>query len=63
MTSGIRVGSAAGTTRGFSEDEFYEIGGLVARTVFQANNEAALKEIGARVRELLEAHPLYPDLV
>ena len=63
VTSGIRVGSAAGTTRGFSEDEFYEIGGLVARTVFQANNEAALKEIGARVRELLEVHPLYPDLV
>ena len=62
VTSGIRVGSAAGTTRGLSADEFYEIGSLIARVLFHANDEAALEEARARAGALLEAHPLYPDL-
>lgn len=62
VTSGIRVGSAAGTTRGFTEQEFYEIGALVARSVFHAGDENELGEVRVRVRELLAAHPLYPGL-
>lgn len=62
VTSGIRVGSAAATTRGFARDEFYEIGELIARAVFHADDEVALDGIHARVAELLIAHPLYPDL-
>lgn len=61
-TSGIRVGSAAGTTRGFSEDEFREIGGLIARAVFGAGDERAQAAVRARVDELLAAHPLYPEM-
>ena len=60
-TSGIRVGSAAGTTRGFSADEFREIGELIAHAVFHANDAAEQGEVRARVDELLAAHPLYPD--
>lgn len=41
VTSGIRVGSAAGTTRGFTADEFREIGGLIARVVFNADDGAS----------------------
>lgn len=62
VTSGIRVGSAAGTTRGFTADEFREIGGLIARVVFNADDEGVLAAVRARVDELLEAHLLYPGL-
>jgi glycine hydroxymethyltransferase len=62
VTSGIRVGSAAGTTRGFTADEFREIGGLIARVVFNADDEGVGTTVRARVDELLEAHPLYPGL-
>ncbi|MBY4797556.1 serine hydroxymethyltransferase [Collinsella sp. AGMB00827] len=61
VTSGIRVGSAAGTARGFTAEEFREVGSLIARAVFQAGDEAAQVEIAARVRELLAGHPLYPE--
>ncbi len=61
VTSGIRVGSAAATTRGFTADEFYEIGQLIAKTVFNAEDEATLTTIRKQVDELLAAHPLYPE--
>lgn len=62
VTSGIRVGSAAATTRGFTADEFREIGGLIARVVFHAGDAAALDAVRTRVAELLAAHPLYPGM-
>lgn len=62
VTSGIRVGSAAGTTRGFDAEEFHEIGSLIARAVFAAGDEGALQQVRSRVDELLVAHPLYPEL-
>lgn len=62
VTSGIRVGSAAGTTRGFTADEFREIGGLIARVVFAPQDPTVRAAVRARVDELLEAHPLYPGM-
>lgn len=56
------VGSAAGTTRDFSAEEFREIGGLIARVVFHVDDEAVGARVRARVEELLAAHPLYPEL-
>lgn len=61
VTSGIRVGSAAATTRGFNKDEFTRIGQLIAASVYSANDEARLKEIAAEVNEMLAKHPLYPS--
>lgn len=61
VTSGIRVGSAAATTRGFNAAEFKEIGQLIAATVFNAENEAKLDEISASVSNLISRHPLYPE--
>lgn len=61
VTSGIRVGSAAATTRGFNKDEFTRIGQLIAASVYSANDEARLKEIAAEVSEMLANHPLYPS--
>ena len=62
VTSGIRVGSAAATTRGFTADDFYEVGQLIARTVFHADDEAVLVDVRAHVDALLASHPLYPEL-
>ena len=62
VTSGIRVGSAAATTRGFTADDFYEVGQLISATVFNAESDAKLADIRAKVDALLAAHPLYPEL-
>jgi len=60
--SGIRVGTAAMTTRGFDAAEAAEIGSLIARAIFSKGDAAALAQIAARTSELMAAHPLYPGL-
>ena len=62
VASGIRVGSAAATTRGFTKDDFYEVGLCIAGTVFNADDDAKLADIKKKVDAMLEAHPLYPGL-
>ena len=62
VTSGIRVGSAAMTTRGFNEAEAERIGELIGKTVSHLDDEAVLASVKAEVAELLSAHPLYPEL-
>ncbi|MHB1323741.1 MAG: serine hydroxymethyltransferase [Coriobacteriia bacterium] len=62
VTSGIRVGSAAMTTRGFNEDEARTVGRLIAETIFRRDEPARLAAIQAEVRQLVDAHPLYPEL-
>lgn len=61
VTSGIRVGSAAATTRGLDENDFRRVGELIAATVFAADDEEKLAAIAAQVRTILDAHPLYPE--
>jgi glycine hydroxymethyltransferase len=62
VTSGIRVGSPAMTTRGFDEDEARTVGRLMAAAIFGRDDETILEGIRAEVRALLDAHPLYPEL-
>ena len=62
MTSGIRVGSAAMTTRGFDEAEAHTVGRLLAEAIFRRQEPSALERIRAEVAALLDAHPLYPEL-
>lgn len=62
VTSGIRVGSAAGTTRGLTADDFYRVGGYIAEAVFHASDDAVLADIRAKVEKIAEAHPLYSEL-
>lgn len=61
VTSGIRVGSAAATTRGLDENDFRRVGELIAAAVFAAGDEEKLAAIAAQVRTILDAHPLYPE--
>lgn len=62
VTSGIRVGSAAMTTRGFTEEDAVTVGRLLAETIFRRNEPSRLEEIKREVAALLEAYPLYPEL-
>ncbi len=67
VTSGIRLGTPAGTTRGFGEDEFRTIADLIVKVVdgLAANGPEDNAEIEAEVREevakLCGAFPLYPN--
>jgi glycine hydroxymethyltransferase len=62
VTSGIRVGSPAMTTRGVTADEFREIGDAIARVVMSQGDEAVREDVRARMAEITAVHPLYPEL-
>mgnify|MGYP001793509806 CR=1 FL=1 len=68
ITSGIRLGSPAGTTRGFGETEFRQIGDWIIEVVdgLAANGEdgngAVEEKVKAEVAELCARFPLYPNL-
>jgi glycine hydroxymethyltransferase len=65
VTSGIRLGTPAGTTRGFAEAEFRQIGGMIAEVVdgLRKNGEAgdaqAEQSVARRVGELCARFPIY----
>ena len=59
VTSGIRVGTAAVTTRGFKEDDLVEVGKLISMTLKDFDNNK--DEVAARVKALCEKYPLYPE--
>ncbi len=68
VTSGIRLGSPAGTTRGFGEAEFRQIADWIVEVVdgLAANGEDGNAEVEAKVRAEVEAlcakFPMYPNL-
>jgi glycine hydroxymethyltransferase len=68
VTSGVRLGTPAGTTRGFTEVEFRQIADWIVQVVdgLAANGEAGNAEVEAAVRkgvsELCAKFPLYPGL-
>jgi len=64
VTSGLRIGSPAGTTRGFGVAEFHEIGAMMAEILDGLaaggdSNEAAEKTAAERVRALTARFPIY----
>lgn len=58
-TSGLRLGSAAMTTRGLNEEEFKEIGHIIAKALENRENEEKLEELKAEVLALTAKHPIY----
>ena len=68
ITSGIRLGSPAGTTRGFGQDEFRQIGRWIIEVVdgLAANGEDGNAEVEAKVKaevaNLCARFPIYPNL-
>lgn len=60
VTSGIRIGLPAATTKGFKEAEVKEIAGFVDRAIAGRDNESELNKIKEEVKELCVKFPLYP---
>ena len=57
VTSGIRVGTPAATTRGLKEPEMEKIAGWIAKVLREG--EAAVPAVRAEVEELMKRYPLY----
>ena len=60
LTSGMRFGSPAATTRGMKEQEMHQIGAMIARLVNEG--EEAVPQVKEQVIELCRRFPLYPEL-
>ena len=59
VTSGIRLGTAAVTSRGFKEEEMKEIASIMAMLLKDPENESVKKDAAERTAKLTAAHPLY----
>ena len=60
LTSGMRFGSPAATSRGMKEEEMHAIGAMIARLVNEG--ESAVPQVKEQVIELCRSFPLYPEL-
>jgi glycine hydroxymethyltransferase len=61
VTSGIRVGTPAVTTRGMAEDEMVVIADLIATVLENINNKQIKEQVVEKVKELTAAFPLYSN--
>lgn len=59
VTSGIRVGTAAITTRGLKEEDMKQVVDFIDEAIQNADNEEALHEIGERVSEMMSSRRLF----
>jgi len=59
VTSGLRIGTPAVTTRGFKEDEIITVASLINRALENINNERILADIKATAKELCSKFPIY----
>jgi putative YhdH/YhfP family quinone oxidoreductase len=61
VTSGLRIGTPAVTTRGMREPEMERIGEFIARVLASPDDEAVLAMVKTEVEALCREFPLYPD--
>ncbi|MCD9880652.1 serine hydroxymethyltransferase, partial [Streptomyces sp. NR30] len=59
VTSGLRIGTPALATRGFTAEDFAEVADVIAQALKPSYDAEVLK---ARVKTLADKHPLYPGL-
>ncbi len=62
VTSGVRLGAAAVTTRGFKEDDMVEVAKIIAGAVVASDNETALNNLKKRSLKLCKKYPLYEGM-
>jgi glycine hydroxymethyltransferase len=62
VTSGIRIGTPAVTTRGMKETEMVIIADLISQVLRNIKSEKAVQDVRSKVQELCDKFPLYPDL-
>lgn len=61
ITSGIRLGTPAVTTRGMKEPQMQQIAGFIDETINSFDNEEKLAEISVKVKDFLKQFPLYRE--
>ena len=61
VTSGIRIGTPALTTRGMDEEDLHEIGEMIGMVIRHPESENIREEVSSEVENLLEDYPLYSD--
>lgn len=59
VTSGIRIGTPAMTTRGFTQKTFEEVAALIDQILCEPQNEDTIESVKHRVLELCDEFPLY----
>ena len=59
VTSGVRLGVAAITTRGFKEDDMKVLGKIIANAIKNSDDESILDNLKLEVKTLLNKYPLY----
>ncbi|MES2042015.1 MAG: serine hydroxymethyltransferase [Pseudomonadota bacterium] len=59
VTSGIRLGSPAFTTRGFKEEQAVKVGNLIADVLDNPHDAATIERVKAEVKQLTDAFPVY----
>lgn len=59
VTSGVRLGTAALTTRGMKEDEMRQVAAFIVEAIEKRNEPASLAAIRSRVEEFARAYPLF----
>lgn len=62
VSSGVRIGTAALATRGFTDDDFREVAEVIARALRPDVGEIELDALAYRVAALADRHPLYREL-
>ena len=62
VTSGVRLGTPALTTRGLKEDDMKEIADIIATVLQNPEDTAKHQDVAKRVAALCEKYPLYPNL-
>jgi len=63
VTSGIRIGTPAVTTRGLKEEQMFIICDLIDQIIVDPENDDVITYVNATVKELCESFPLYDDLL
>ena len=62
VTSGIRLGSPAMTTRGLKEEDFEKIGTIISKALKNKDNETLLDELKQEVLDITNKYPIYSEV-
>ena len=62
ITSGIRIGTPALTTRGMNEKDMENIAVMINDVISNPEDDKIKKDVSKRIEELTSEHPLYPEL-
>jgi len=63
LTSGLRLGTPALTTRGFRENEFKQVAKWINQVISSPEDEAVRQKVKGEIAELSQRFPLYPELL